>query len=108
MSNKKHILIVAPYLSFPEEMGMNRFIYLSQMLAEKFDITLVTSNYCHFLKKHRETVPYLDKVNVVLLDEIGYKKNVSIKRIISHHYFCHNFKKFLRNYTKKIDIVYSA
>ena len=33
MSNKKHILIVAPYVSFPEEMGMNRFIYLSQMLA---------------------------------------------------------------------------
>ena len=108
MSNKKHILIVAPYVSFPEEMGMNRFIYLSQMLAEKFDVTLVTSNYCHFLKKHREPPPYLDKVNVVLLDEIGYKKNVSIKRIISHHYFCHNFEKFLRNYTKKIDIVYSA
>ena len=108
MQDKKHILIVAPYVTFPHEMGMNRFIYICNMLAEEFDVTLVTSRFCHFLKKQRENVPHLEKVNIVLLDEMGYKKNVSFQRIISHHQFCQNFKVFLENYSKKIDLVYSA
>ncbi len=50
MQDKKHILLVAPYVTFPDEMGMNRFIYLANLLADEFDVTLVTSRYCHFLK----------------------------------------------------------
>ena len=57
MQDKKHILLVAPYVTFPDEMGMNRFIYLANLLADEFDVTLVTSKYCHFLKKHRENQP---------------------------------------------------
>ncbi len=108
MQDKKHIVIVAPYVTFPHEMGMNRFIYLAKILSTEFDITLVTSRYCHFLKKHRENVPHLDNVNVVLLDEPGYAKNVSIRRLISHHAFCRHFETFLKNYERKIDVVYSA
>lgn len=108
MQDKKHIVIVAPYVTFPHEMGMNRFIYLAKMLSTEFDVTLVTSRYCHFLKKHRENVPHLDNVNVVLLDEPGYAKNVSIRRLISHHAFCRHFETFLKNYERKIDVVYSA
>lgn len=108
MQDKKHILLVAPYVTFPDEMGMNRFIYLANLLADEFDVTLVTSRYCHFLKKHRENQPHLDNVNVVLLDEPGYEKNVSLKRITSHHQFCRNFEVFLQNYEKKIDVAYSA
>ncbi|QIM68776.1 glycosyltransferase [Basfia succiniciproducens] len=108
MQDKKHILIVAPYVTFPDEMGMNRFIYLAKLLSAEFDVTLLTSKYCHFLKKHREQTPVLDNVNVVLLDEPGYRKNVSIQRLISHHRFCRNFEDFLKNYRRKIDLVYSA
>lgn len=108
MQDKKHIMIVAPYVTFPHEMGMNRFIYLAKLLSTEFDVTLVTSKYCHFLKKHREQIPRLENVKVVLLDEPGYGKNVSIRRLISHHWFCRNFEMFLKNYDKKIDAVYSA
>ena len=51
MQDKKHILLVAPYVTFPDEMGMNRFIYLANLLADEFDVTLVTSRYCHFFEK---------------------------------------------------------
>lgn len=108
MQTKKHILLVAPYVTFPDEMGMNRFIYLAELLAKEFAVTLVTSKYCHFLKKHRENQPHLKGVEVVLLDEPGYAKNVSLKRISSHHQFCQHFEAFLRNYDKKIDVAYSA
>ncbi|OOF39306.1 MULTISPECIES: glycosyltransferase [Rodentibacter] len=108
MPDKKHILLVAPYVTFPEEMGMNRFIYLAKLLAEEFDVTLVTSKYCHFLKKHRENQSHFPGVKVVLLDEPGYTKNVSVRRLLSHHQFCRNFKNFLRHYEKQIDVVYSA
>jgi rfaG protein len=108
MQDKKHILLVAPYVTFPDEMGMNRFIYLANLLADEFDVTLVTSRYCHFLKKHRENRPHFGNVGVVLLDEPGYEKNVSLKRIASHHQFCRNFEAFLQHYEKKIDVVYSA
>ncbi|AKU63303.1 RfaG protein [Aggregatibacter aphrophilus] len=108
MQDKKHILLVAPYVTFPDEMGMNRFIYLANLLADEFDVTLVTSRYCHFLKKHRENRPHFGNVGVVLLDEPGYEKNVSLKRIASHHQFCRNFEAFLQHYEKKIDVAYSA
>lgn len=108
MQNKKHILIVAPYLTFPHEMGMNRFIYLAELLANEFDVTLVTSRYCHFLKKQRKNTPHLEGVNVVLLDEPGYQKNISIQRLLSHRQFCKEFEVFLKNYSKKIDVAYSA
>lgn len=108
MQDKKHILLVAPYVTFPDEMGMNRFIYLAKLLAKEFDVTLVTSKYCHFLKKHRENRPHFEGVEVVLLDEPGYAKNVSVQRLLSHHQFCRHFETFLRNYEKKIDVAYSA
>ncbi|ABR73484.1 glycosyltransferase WbuB [Actinobacillus succinogenes] len=108
MQDKKHILIVAPYVTFPHEMGMNRFIYLAKMLSAEFDVTLVTSKYCHFLKKHRERTPELGNVKVILLDEPGYRKNVSLQRLISHRRFCRNFETLLKSYDRQIDAVYSA
>ena len=48
MQDKKHILLVAPYVTFPDEMGMNRFIYLANLLADEFDVTLVTRQILPF------------------------------------------------------------
>lgn len=108
MSNKKHILLVAPFLTFPNEPGANRFITIAKLLSKEFDVTLVTSRFSHFLKAQRENIDKLDSINVVLLDEPGYKTNVSIQRLISHHVFCKKFERFLLNYDRKIDLVYSA
>jgi len=108
MLTKKNILIVAPYVTFPNEPGANRFIAIAKLLSSDYNVTLVTSRFCHILKSHRKIEPCLDQINVILIDEPGYVGNVSISRLYSHHIFCQNLRKFLLAYNSKIDLVYSA
>lgn len=104
---KKHILICAPFVTFPGEPGSNRFIAIARKLAETYNVTLITSRFSHSIKKHRYDIPYLKDVRVVMLDEPGYKKNLGYARVKSHWYFCQNLKKYLRN-DDVFDLVYSA
>ena len=103
-----NILIVAPYVTFPDEPGANRFIAIAKILSKKYDITLVTSRFCHILKSHRSERKSLDGIKVILLDEPGYRVNVSFGRLKSHHKFCENFQKFMLTNKCKYDLVYSA
>ena len=105
---KKHILIVAPYITFPNEPGANRFIAVAKKLSQKYSVTLVTSKFCHILKSIRAQNPYMQDFKVILIDEPGYQKNVSFKRLLSHHIFCKKFEQFLASYNEPIDLVYSA
>ena len=103
-----NILIVAPYVTFPDEPGANRFIAIAKILSKKYDVTLVTSRFCHILKSHRSERKSLDGIKAILLDEPGYRVNVSFGRLKSHHEFCENFKKFMLTNQCKYDLVYSA
>lgn len=103
-----NILIVAPFVTFPDEPGANRFVALAKMLSDKHQVTLVTSRFCHILKSQRNKINNLENINVVLLEEYGYQKNVGVQRVLSHHKFCENFKQFLLNQSTKFDVVYSA
>ena len=102
------ILIVAPYVTFKDEPGANRFITLARLLSRKYDVTLVTSRFCHILKSHRDENKHLDGINLVLLDEPGYKSNVGFGRLKSHHEFCKNFEKFMLSTSGEYSVVYSA
>lgn len=102
------ILIVAPYVTFPDEPGANRFIAIARILSKKYDVTLVTSRFCHILKSHRGERKNLDGINVVLLDEPGYKVNVGFGRLKSHYEFCKNLQRFMLANNCKYDLVYSA
>ena len=108
MPSKKNILLVAPYVTFPDEPGANRFIAIAKLLSKKYNVTLVTSRFCHILKSHRQSNKSLDNIDVVLIDEPGYSINVGLARLYSHYIFCQNFQKFLLSYKTKIDLVYSA
>ena len=105
---KKHILIVAPYITFPNEPGANRFIAVAKKLSQKYSVTLVTSKFCHILKSIRAQNPNMQDFKVILIDEPGYQKNVSFERLLSHHIFCKKFEQFLASYNQPIDLVYSA
>lgn len=104
----KKILIVAPFCSLPNEPCFNRFLFLAKLLSRKYDVTLLTSSFRHFDKKYRVLSP-VEGVGykVVLIDEPGYKKNVSFSRVISHYFFCKNFKRWLKE-NSEFDLVYSA
>lgn len=108
MCKKKHILIIAPYITFPNEPGANRFIAVAKKLSQKYNVTLVTSKFCHILKSIRAQNPYMQDFKVILIDEPGYQKNVSFERLLSHHIFCKKFEQFLASYNQPIDLVYSA
>jgi glycosyltransferase involved in cell wall biosynthesis len=104
---KPHILVCAPFLTLPGEAGANRFVTLSKRLSKDFHVTLVTSRFSHSKKSHRKHLTQLGDVELVMLDEPGYKKNVGLRRVLSHRQFCRNLEKYLKR-APKFDLVYSA
>ena len=105
----KNVLIVAPFCSVPSEPHFNRFLYLADLLSRNsFSVTLVTSRFRHADKKYREyTANDSSSFKIVLIDEPGYKKNISLFRVYSHYIFCKKFAEwFEKNNT--FDLIYSA
>ena len=109
----KDILIIANYISTKYEKGNCRFTYLADMLIEKekqCNIEIITSNFEHITKKHRneeENISSYKNYKLTMINEPGYKKNISIKRIYSHLVLGKNLYKYLKN-RKKPDVIYCA
>ena len=107
---KKKILIIANFTFLPWEEGNSRFQYIIDLMdKEKYDIEIVTSTFSHGDKRQREKQP--EEMNfdykITLIDEPGYKKNVSLKRFYSHHVFAKNVGKHLGE-IEKPDLIYCA
>jgi len=107
----KNILILAPFTILKSEKGFNRFEYLAGILSSKgHDVTLVTSNFSHIEKKFRNIEEDSDNLSyrLIFFEELGYKNNVSVSRIVSHYYFQKKLKKWLNQLSKLPDIIYVA
>ena len=93
------ILIAAPFCSLPGEPYFNRFRYLAETLAARHDVVLLTSRFRHHDKSFRRpedaAAASAGRLKVVLLDEAGYRKNVSIGRLKSHRDFVRNLDRWL-------------
>lgn len=109
----KRILIVAQFTQLPGEHGNNRgrFKLIAEMLSDKgYDVTVVTSRFRELdrIFRNDEIVPKDSKYKIVLIDEVGYYKNVSFKRIYSMWSFSNNLKKYLKNNRGQFDLVYAC
>lgn len=107
---KKKILIIANFTKLPWEKGNSRFPYIIDLIdKEKYDVELVTSSFSHGDKRQREKQPEEMKLDykITLIEEPGYKKNISLKRFYSHHVFAKNVEKHLGQ-IEKPDVIYSA
>jgi glycosyltransferase involved in cell wall biosynthesis len=106
----KNILIIAPFTLLTGEKGNHRFRYLAELLAEKNNVTLVTSNFLHSTKRFRNNSEEFNntKYKIVIVNETGYKKNVGMQRIYSHWIFRRNLLKFLNNADCQYDYIYCA
>ena len=98
-------------MTFPSEKGNSRFNYIANLIDKnKYDLEIITSNFYHMKKKHRE-LNFEKEQNlnckIKLISEPGYKKNVSIKRFYSHYILAKNLKKYLKQIDKP-DIIYCA
>ena len=108
-----NITIVAPYCSLPSEPHFNRFWYLAELLSQSHDVLLITSNFKHYDKSFRRpedaTSASQGRLKVMLLEESGYGKNVSLDRVKSHHVFVKHFEQWLNNCRPgEQDVVFSA
>lgn len=108
-----NITIAAPYCSLPSEPHFNRFWYLAELLSQSHDVLLITSNFKHYDKSFRRPedaeAASQGRLKVMLLEESGYSKNVSLGRVTSHHRFVKHFEKWLENCRPgEQDVIYSA
>lgn len=106
----KKVFIITEFVSMPGEKANGRFRYIADLLVRNnIEVELITTNYSHRDKKHRiyEENPKC-KYKFTMLDEPGYKKNVSLKRFYSHYIFSKNLKKYLREIQIKPDVIYCA
>lgn len=105
----KKVWVIAPFADIDTAGERNRFKYIANRLnKEKFEVFLFTNNFNHMKKIHIDSqisknCPYM----VEIIHEPGYKKNVSIKRAMSHIKFASNLKKTIKK-LKKPDLIYSA
>ena len=102
--------MIVNFTKLPWEKGNSRFPYIINLIdKEKYEVELVTSSFSHEDKRQREKKPEdmnLD-YKITLIDEPGYKKNVSLKRFYSHDVFAKNVEKYLGE-IEKPDVIYCA
>lgn len=105
----KKILMVAHFCDYGDEDSNNRFNYLLHLINNSSDLKgiLLTSRFSHRLKKKRKDINSFKLNGIYLVDEPGYKKNISLRRFISHKFFSRNLKKKLK-YIEKPDVIYCA
>jgi glycosyltransferase involved in cell wall biosynthesis len=91
-----------------------RAINLSNFLLEnKFKVTLISSNFDHTYKKFRiknlkkfKILKIKKNFNLVLINSIGYKKNISLRRLIDHFHLALNLNFFLKNNKQNPDVAF--
>lgn len=103
----KDILIIANFCGNIGENNNNRFVYISNELSQTNQVELVTSDFSHEKKMHREQLTIQHPFKITLLHELGYKKNISIKRFFSHYTWGVQVIKYLRDRATP-DVVYCA
>ena len=109
MAEKKKVMIVAHFCDYGLENSNNRFNYLADLLAQEYEVKLVTSSFSHRDKAQRgELKNENQKYKTRLIYEPSYRKNISLKRLfISHHVIAQNLRKYLQECNRP-DIVYCA
>lgn len=103
------VIILAQYMGNMNNIigNNNRFPYLAQMISKYVNLEVITTDFEHISKRHYSEVDSSLPYKVTLLHELGYQKNVSLKRFVSHRKFAKNVKKYLEN-RQTPDIIYSA
>ncbi len=98
MANKK-IMLIANYWHFEEEKSSSRYRTMADVISKAgYDLEVITSSFRHLTKKQRnqdelniKNLPY--KMSLFFVP--SYKKNISLKRIYSHHVLAKNITKYL-------------
>lgn len=103
----KKIAIITLAVALEGEKGYTRFRSLAEILSQWYEVDLITSTFQHWAKQQRiysqeqnTELPY----TVRLAFEPGYKKNVDIRRVISHRIVVKNILNLLKQHS--YDLIY--
>ena len=85
----KKIAMIVTDVALAGEKGLGRMFYLAELFCQYgYEVDLITSKFQHWLKKFRteaemQAIAEKAKCKITFIDEVGYTKNVQIKRILS-------------------------
>lgn len=104
----KDILVISNFCAELSDTSNGRFQYICERLAEKGNkVELISSDFHHGKKNREVTVSKNLSFAVTLLHEMGYKKNISIRRLISHSMWSKEIEKYLKSRAVP-DVIYVA
>lgn len=96
----KRIAIITMGVKLNNENGYTRFRFLSEYLAGKgYQVDLITTSFQHWAKEQRDLRRVEEdeySFSLRFIEEPGYKKNIDLKRIWSHHIAARNLTRMLR------------
>jgi glycosyltransferase involved in cell wall biosynthesis len=104
---KKRIAVVSEFSDLGERGANGRFTYIARALSGKYDVTLFTSDFDHTTKSHRAVSGVAMPFGVRLVNELGYDKNVGVKRLRSHKRYGKNLYESLMK-EDAFDLIYCA
>lgn len=103
----KKILIIANFNRNYSKQDYGRFIQIANNLSESYEVEIVTSDFDHLTKAKAEDKHVNWSFRITQLKEIGYPRNVCLKRFISHFLWGKEVRKYLRG-TELPDLIYCA
>lgn len=103
----KNIVIIANFCRDFSETDNGRFMYLCKKLSKEHRVEIITSDFRHSSKKHKEPLVHHWPFTITFLHEPGYRKNISGQRFISHYAWGKEVKKYLEK-REKPDVIYCA
>ena len=80
----KDIVIIANFCRDFSETDNGRFMYLAKELSKDHHVEIITSDFIHGSKRHKDPLINTWPFKITFLHEPGYKKNISLKRFFSH------------------------
>ena len=103
----KDIVIIANFCRDFSEADNGRFMYLCKELSKENRVEIITSDFNHGKKVHKEPLVHNWPFTITFLHESGYKKNISVQRFVSHSAWGKEVRRYLAK-RKKPDVVYCA
>ena len=103
----KDILIIANFCRDFSENDNGRFMYLCKELSKHNTVEIITSDFAHATKMHKQKLKHKWPFTITFLHEPGYKKNISFKRFYSHYCWGKEVGRYLKSRNQP-DIVYCA
>lgn len=95
----KKIAVISMGVKLDNEKGYSRFRYIGDFLSDAgYQVDLITTTFQHWEKAQRnlDEIKKEDyKFNLKFIYEPGYKKNIDLRRIRSHHIAAKNLRQLL-------------